>query len=110
MSTDINIKQRESKTLKFTVTSGGMAVDLTGATLTFAVRRRKTDEAYTIEKADGDFDKSLETDGIVTVSLPAADTDLHAGKYYAELQTAFVAGGIDKSDDIILKIEKAVIG
>jgi len=106
----ITIKQGEAKTIKFTVTSGGTAVDLTDATLTFAVRRRKTDEAYTIEKADALFDKSLETDGIVTVPLSATDTDLPAGKYYAELQTAFSEGGIDKSDDIIMRVEKAVIG
>jgi hypothetical protein len=108
MST-ITIKQGEAKTIKFTVTSGGTAVDLTDATLTFAARHRKTDDAYIIEKEDTDFNKTLEADGIVTAPLSATDTDQEAGKYYAELRTAFAGGGTDKSDDIIMRIEKAVI-
>lgn len=107
--TTITIKQREAKTIRFSVTAGGMAVNLTNATLTFAVRHRKTDEAYTIEKGDADFDKSLKADGIVTVELSVTDTDQDSGTYYGELQTVFAAGGTDKSDDIIIRIEKAVI-
>lgn len=107
---NIAIKQKEIKTIKFTVTDGGDAVDLTDATLTFAVKRRKTDEAYVVEKADGDFDKTDAATGIVTVELDATDTDQFAGKYYGELKTVFAAGGTDKSDDIIIRIEQAVIG
>lgn len=105
----ITIKQGETKTLKFTVTSDGEAVDLTDATLTFAIKTLKTDTEYILEKENADFDRSSSSDGIVKVSLSSEDTDREAGRYYGEFQTAFEAGDIDKSDDIIIMIEKAVI-
>ena len=106
----ITIKQLEAKTLKFTVSDNDGVLDLSEATLSFGMKHRKTDTAYVIEKAAADFNKDDAATGIATLALSASDLDLDAGKYYAELQTAFVAGGVDKSDDIIIRIEKSVIG
>ena len=104
----ITLKQREAKTIRFTVTDAGGAVDLSTATLTFGVKKNKSDAAYVILKLDAVFGKALAATGIVTVPLLATDTDLDQGEYIGELRTFFSATNIDKSADITIIIEEAV--
>jgi hypothetical protein len=97
-------------TIRFTVTDDtGAVVDLSTATLTFAVKKNKSDTAYVIQKLDAVFDKTQAALGIVMVSLSAADTDLDQGEYVGELQIVFTATNIDKSADITVVIVPAVI-
>jgi len=84
-------------------------VNLSIATLKFAMKYRKTDSAYLIEKIDSDFNKSQATAGIVTVELSAIDTNQDMGNYVGELKTTFSASNIDKSADIDIQIDRAVI-
>ena len=105
----VSFKQGEAKTLTLTVTEGGTAVDLSAATLEFAVKKRKSDTSYVIRKEDGDFDKTQAADGIVSVDLSAADTDQDPWSYIGELKVSFSASSIDKSADLTVVIEQAVI-
>ena len=103
---DITIKQGEAKTLKFTVTNGG---DLSATTVKFACKRQKKDATYIIEKLNATFDKSEAATSILYVPLSATDTNQTPGFYYGELKITFAASNIDKSADIIIEIEHAVI-
>jgi len=103
---DVTIKQGEAKTLKFIVTNGG---DLSATTVKFAAKRQKRDTTYVVEKADAAFDKSEAATSILYVPLSATDTNQTSGFYYGELKITFAADNIDKSADIIIEIEHAVI-
>ena len=105
----ITLKQGEAKTIRFTVTDAGGVVNLVGTTLTFGVKKNKSDAVYVIEKADAVFGKVLAATGIVTVPLLATDTNQPQGEYVGELKIFFVATNIDKSSDITIIIEQAVI-
>jgi hypothetical protein len=107
MSNIITLKRKEAKTIRFTVTSDGVAADVSTATLSFQIKSDKDGDAL-VSKADGDFDKTDAATGVVTVPLSATNLDLTPGKYYGELRTTFSASNIDKSGDITIKIEKAV--
>lgn len=94
-------------TRRLTVTvlaSDGTRVDLTTADLTFAVRRRLSDEANLIEKTVASgieiaSPQTGDTKGVAYVELEAADTDDLSGRYRWELQgedgvgVATLAGG-----------------
>jgi len=104
----ITVKQKEAKTVQFTVTnSSGAAVDLTGASLKFYVE--DSTETLIIQKEDIDFDKTGEASGIVTVPLSATDLDQTEDSYKGELGITFSGSNIDKSIDIEVNIQKAVI-
>ena len=104
-------KQKEAKTVRFTCTSGGAAVDLSTATLSFMVKQNKleSDGQAKISKTNASFGVVDAADGVVTVDLSATDLALAAGKYIGELKVVFSASNIDKSDDIDVVIESAVI-
>lgn len=106
---DIEVKQKEAKTITFTITSGGTVVDLTGAILTFWVKKSKDDTTATISKVDADFGRAQEAVGIVTVAISEAELDIAIGNYVAELKTQFSASNIDKSSDLTMKVERAII-
>lgn len=85
----IHIYKGEDKRLNFTITESEVAVNLTGATLTFRAVRR-IGEAYLIEKTgalttDG-------TDGKCYFTVLAADTDLNNGHYTYEVEV-LTSGG-----------------
>jgi hypothetical protein len=105
-------KQKEAKTVRFTCTSGGSAVDLSTATLLFMVKKSKleSDSQASISKGNADFGVASAASGIVTVDLSATDLTLSDGAYVGELKVIFSASNIDKSSDIAITIEKAVIG
>jgi len=105
----ITVKQKEAKTITFTITSDGSAVDVSSAVLSFQVKENK-DDAAVISKTDEDFDKTSASSGIVTLNLSDTDLDLEAITYTAELKTVFEASvNIDKSVDIEFIVQDAVI-
>ena len=106
---DIVLKRKEAKTITFTITdSDGSAVDVSSATLTFAVKQNITDSTVIITKADGDFDKTQAANGIVTCILTATDTDRSADDFVGELKIYFSASNVDKSSTINISIKEAV--
>jgi len=106
----ITLKQKEAKTVKFTIKDeAGNVVDVSGATLSFQVKKSKSDTTPKISKTDTDFDKAQAASGIVTVNLTTTDTNLDPGVYVAELKIEFTATNIDKSADIVFEIQQAVI-
>lgn len=108
MST-VTLKAGEAKTLRFTVTdTDGDAVNLTTATLTFTVKKRKDDSSPMISKTDSHFDKTQAASGIVDLPILATDTAIPAATYTGELKTVFTATNIDKSADITFVVEQAV--
>jgi len=109
--TQLNFKQGEAKTVTFTVNDGGSTVDLSGCTVFFGVKSVKTNVAYIFSHDDGDFDKTNEDTGIVTLFITAANTNQTPGTYYGELRITFPGSPapIDKSQDINVVIEQAVI-
>jgi hypothetical protein len=111
MTTTLRIKRKEAKTLRFTCTSSGVAVNLSAATMSFMVKSDKTalDAAAIISKVDADFGKTSAASGIVTLPLSASNTDFAPGTYYGELKSYFSATNIDKSADIKFVIEQPVI-
>ena len=108
---DIILKQLEAKKLKFAITNSatGATIDASGATMSFGMKLRKADASYTIEKTHGDFDMTDAANGYVYASLSTTDLDITEADYYGELKTQLSASNIDKSDDLIIRIEKAVI-
>jgi len=111
---DIAVKQKEAKTLTFTITQSNEDLDVSGGDFTFAVKKTKEDTTYKIEKSTSDFGVADAGDGILTLYLSAADLDLDAGEYVAELKidlTTSSSGqeGIDKSADLSMEVKQAVI-
>jgi hypothetical protein len=102
------LKQKEAKVVTFTVTVGGVALDLTGCTFYFGVKRKSSDTTFSIDKDDADFVKTQAALGIVSVFLTATDLDLDPGTYIGELKTTFTDLGVDKSDDVSIVIKRAV--
>jgi len=109
MSADIEVKQKEAKTLKFTLTDGdGDAYDATGGEFSFVVAEKGDSGATLISKTDTDFDKTEIADGIVYLALDMDDLDQDAGNYVAELKSTITASNIDKSHDFSLKVTRAL--
>ncbi len=106
----ISFKQGEARALNFTVSEGGEPKDLSGASLAFIVKRRKSEAEVVISKADADFDKSKETAGVVSVFLTPEETGQGPGTYVGELTITFpgTPAVIEKSLDLTMAIEEAV--
>lgn len=111
----IILKQKEAKTVRFTVTdSNGDAVDLSSATLSFMARESTSDglgATVSIEKSNSDFLRTPPYDdanGVVGLSLSTDNLDLEAARYHSELKVVFAADNIDKSANIALIIEESV--
>lgn len=113
MATSITLKQGEAKTLRFSVTENGSVVDLTpaGSTVTFffGVKKKKSDTTYTIQKDNSSFTTSEAAQGIISVVLTATDTNQLPATYIGELKILFGTDSIDKSADLTIKIDQAVI-
>jgi hypothetical protein len=104
----ITFKVGEAKTIRFTVTDDGAAVDLSTATLRFLLKESKADTEYLVSKEDGDFGKAQASSGIVTVPLSSTDLTQSVGRYVGELEITFSASNVDRSTDIDVVIEQAV--
>ena len=112
MSSKIWLKQGEAKTITLTATRQyGEAVDLTGATLFFSVKRHKRDTTPIFSKVDADFDKTQQALGIVTVRLSATDTAQAEADYHGELECSWsgTTPMIDKSiNEITISIMRSI--
>lgn len=106
--TKITMKRGEQKTLSFTVRDNcGKILPLTGSTLAFEVEDPDT-QITVIAKVDGDFDKTQEAGGIVSVSITSVDSDITPKDYNSELKISFAGGDIDKSITFPFSIEYAI--
>jgi hypothetical protein len=106
----VSFKRREAKTLRFTIKDkDGNVLDVSSTTLTFGVKRIKSDPSFIIQKDNADFDKTQAVDGIVDLPLSADDLDHNKNLYVAELKTYFSGSNIDKSVDIDFLIIEPVI-
>ena len=88
----LTIYRNDTPTLKFTCTyqDTGEAIDLSEATLT--LKCKTEDLATTVfTKSDESFDKTNASDGIVEVTLSAADTAAAYERAVAELEAYFSA-------------------
>lgn len=108
----ITLKQKEAKTLRFTITSGGSPVDVSLATLSFMVKRTAAaaDSEALITKTNETFVKTDAATGVVLLPLSATDLSLEPGSFVAELKTSFSQSNIDKSATIAFTVERAVHG
>lgn len=110
---DISVKQGEAKTLTFTITQSGAALDVSGGDYKFAAKQTKDDTAYEIEKDTADFDDTDANIGKLYLELSETDLDLDPGEYVAELKidlTSSIQGeGIDKSADLSMEVCQPVI-
>jgi hypothetical protein len=106
---NVTLKQKEAKPIKFVAQADGAPMNLSGATLFFGVKQTKNDTSFVFSKDDTQFDKSKAADGIVAVFLDTADTNQVPGAYVGELKIEFLDGSIDRSDDLNVVIEQAVI-
>jgi len=112
---DISVKQKEEKTVTFTITQNSQALDVSGGEYKFAVKQSKDDAAYLIEKDHSDFDDTNASSGILRVTLTENDLDMDPGEYVAELKvdlnpsSSGGSGGIDKSADLSMEVLQAVI-
>ena len=103
-------------TRRLTVTvldSAGAAIDLTGAELTFAVKRRASDDTALIEKTVGAgieiaSPQSGDTKGKAYIEVAAADTDDLRGNYRWELEgedavghATLASGGFYVTEDLV---------
>jgi len=110
LATSITLKQGEAKTLRFSVTENGSAVNLSdnGITFFFGVKKKKSDTSYTISKEGASFDTTSAASGIIAVTLTSTDTNQAPASYIGELKISFSTDSIDKSADLTIKIEQAV--
>lgn len=102
------LKQREAKTLVFTITAGGILQDLRESELFWGVKKSKEDTTYVISKEDEKFNKDAADKGKVLIFLSESDLDLPAGLYVGELRATFPDGTVSKSQDVLIEIDTAV--
>ena len=111
MATSITLKQGEAKTLRFVITENGAAVDLSVGTTSFffGMKKKKSDTSYIVSKDDASFTTTDAAIGVISVILTATDTNQTPTTYIGELKIKFSDDSIDKSEDLTIKIDQAVI-
>ena len=108
---DLELKQGEAKTIQFTIMdSSAGALDVSAATMSFFVKKRKSDTAALIVKysTSTDFTVTDATAGVISCVLNATNTDQTPGRYVSELTLAWSATNIDKSTDLSVSITQKV--
>ena len=104
---DINLKQKEVKTVTFTYNSSVAGSSIDDATLTYEIKQNIDDAASLVTKENADFDKTESASQIVTCVLTSSDLDMN-GDYVSELKTVFTVTNVDKSPTFSVHIDKAV--
>lgn len=104
----MELRQGEAKCIKFVITESRLALDVSAATLRFALKCSKLDTEYVFVKTDADFDKTEAGVGIVRVSLSSSDLDLSPTTYVGELEITFAVDNRDRSADIEIQIKRSV--
>jgi 3-deoxy-D-manno-octulosonate 8-phosphate phosphatase KdsC-like HAD superfamily phosphatase len=90
----IRMKRGSNRAIRFFIDDeDGNDVDLTGATLTFTVKRKLKDSAAIFTIASANFNRALQTTGIVTAIITDTQSDI-LGTYYAELKVEHASGRI----------------
>lgn len=104
-------RQGEAQRVEFTITNKGQPVDLSQASIFFAVKRRKCDPDPIFFKEDEEFFKGQAALGVVSVPFLVHDTHQTPGPYVGEMVATFpgIPTVILKSIDLPLIIEEEVI-
>jgi hypothetical protein len=109
----ISIKNGEGKWLKFTITDGGVAVNVTTYTFRLGIKKNINDTTYKISKANTDFNLTQAASGIVKVNITTTENTaalLPPGDYVGELEmTATATTDVSKSETFDILVEKAVL-
>jgi len=109
MSNSLELKQNSARWLTFELTDeNGQAVDLTGCTFSYRLKRFKEDDSPLISKSNEDFDKDEASQGRVRVFLSSTDLDLDPDNYVGELKINFPGGDVFISEDLDLQILMSV--
>lgn len=98
---DFTFKQREALYLRHDVDHDATTI------FSFMVKRRKSDTVPVIQVDDADIRKREGT--YILIPLSASNLNLAPGDYVAEIKSKFSDTNIDKSDDLIIRIEKSVL-
>jgi len=106
MAADLELKQKSQRSIRVTETNG---YDLTDALFKFGIKDNPKDTSYSVEKVDGDFDKTDIALGIVYFTLTEANLDLAIGTYWGELKVILSGGDIIKTSTYEIKINRAII-
>lgn len=107
---DIRVKQGEAREITFTIKDKEtqVAIDVSDpVVLTYAGKVNLKDTNTVFSKANGDFDKTNATDGIVKVTLTTTDL-ANVSVVLTELRVYTDATNIKKSKTLVLEIEKAI--
>ena len=104
----IKLKKGEGRAIPFTITQDSSAFDVSGATITFKVKYKKSDTTAIITKNDSDIDKTDAGDGTIIVTLSNTDTDIVPKAYVSELEFEWTLNSDYKSVDIPFYIEESV--
>jgi hypothetical protein len=99
--------QGEVRPLIFEVYYQGSPMNLSDCTFGLEVRRTPDDPVY-ILKSDSNFDKSQAANGIVLVTLTAADLS-EVGTFYGQLAVTDSGGLVRKSEPFMLIIKPAIV-
>jgi hypothetical protein len=104
-------RQGEAQRVNFTVANNGLPVDLSQASIFFAVKRRKFDPDPVFFKEDEEFFKAHAGTGVVSVPFSDHDTNLAPGPYVGEMVATFPGSPtiILKSFDLPIIIQEEVI-
>jgi len=94
MATDFSMYSGDSKSLAITITdSDGVAVDLTGATVKYAIAASATATTKLVSKQTGGLGITTASN-VATVPLVPADTASLAGIYYQECEVTDTSGNV----------------
>ena len=107
MANDFTMYQGDSKTIAYSVVDGdGAAVDVSGASVTFAIARNlETTAVLTKTSATSAV---VVSGSSVTVTLSAADTAALFGLYFHELQITDSSGNVSTTRGMV-NVEDTVI-
>jgi len=97
MATDFSMYSGDSKTLAITITDkSGSAVDLTGATVKYAIAGSATATTKLVSKQTGGAGITTALN-VATVTIDPADTEAIAGIFYQEIETTDINGYVSTS-------------
>ena len=93
--------------LPITITYAG-SPDLSGATMSFALKEKLSDEEALVTKSDDDFDDTQEASGIARFTFNDTDSN-RVGEFIGQMKAEWGNGQIFKSEFLIFRIRDVVI-
>jgi len=103
---DVSLLKGEEKTITITYED---SLDVSSATMTFAMKYDLDDSTALVTKAHGDFDMTDAATGIITFDLSDSDTDQDPGIYLGEVRAVFSSSSADLTRPITIWIGEGVI-